>query len=241
MKTLLALLVASESVFAGESVPPLSDRGESLRDHLGWVIPEQSTNVATTLPALPAGTNLLSGGIFVWRTDRFGTRPDVLPLELSMSETNYSANLVMFQDERTAMVDMLENAVRNTLPLSFLLDRHIALPNFEHGFIIRDFSEQGGNNASTFSSELHCLNGSIQVHLFASVPNTNIATVARAIYEFIDAGGVDIPEEPLRSSPSSSPPASEPFHAMRVFSSSPVEEPAPPAPESGPEPDGGTP
>ena len=43
------------------------------------------------------------------------------------------------------------------------------------------------------------------------------------------AGGVDIPEEPLRSSPPSSPPA----QAMRVFSSDPPEDASssPPAPE----------
>lgn len=174
-----------KSVFADKSDPPLSDRAESLRVRLGWILPEQSTNVVTTLPDLPAGTNLLSGGVFAWKTERFGIRSDVLSLDLSMNGTNYSANLVVFQNERAAMVDLLENEVMNTLPLSFLLDRHVALPNPDHGFIIREFSAQGGNDDSTISRELHCLKGTIQVHLFTSVPGTDIVTVAHAIDDFI--------------------------------------------------------
>lgn len=185
MKTLFALLVVAGSVAAEEPASPLSDRAESLRVRLGWILPEQSTNVVTTLPELPAGTNLLTGDVFAWQTERFGTRSDVLSLDLSMNGTNYSANLVVFQNERAAMVDLLENEVMNTLPLSFLLDRHVALPNPDHGFIIREFSAQGGNDDSTISRELHCLKGTIQVHLFTSVPGTNIVTVAHAIDDFI--------------------------------------------------------
>lgn len=66
----------------------------------------------------------------------------------------------------------------------------------------------------------------------------NLALSFRVYLEFdaetaavvlLRAGGVDIPEEPLRSSPPSSPPA----QAMRVFSSDPPEDASssPPAPE----------
>ena len=140
MKTLFALLVVAGSVAAEEPASPLSDRAESLRVRLGWILPEQSTNVVTTLPELPAGTNLLTGDVFAWQTERFGTRSDVLSLDF---------------------------------------------PNPDHGFIIREFSAQGGNDDSTISRELHCLKGTIQVHLFTSVPGTNIVTVAHAIDDFI--------------------------------------------------------
>ena len=59
------------------------------------------------------------------------------------------------------------------------------------------------------------------------------AETATAI--ILRAGGVDIPDEPLRSSPSSSPPASEPFQEMRVFSAGPEDDSTSPAQDSGQE------
>ena len=62
-----------KSVFADESDPPLSDRAESLRVRLGWILPEQSTNVAATLHP----TNSLAGHV-----------ESLLGLSLSMLSTN---------------------------------------------------------------------------------------------------------------------------------------------------------
>lgn len=82
----------------------------------------------------------------------------------------------------------------------------------------------------TDSSCIYCLWNN---HVFTCESIENESELSALVFQcFLRAGGVDIPEEPLRSSPPFGSPASEPVQAMRGVSSEPPEDSASSEPES---------
>lgn len=131
------------------------------------------------------------------------------------SQNNYDATINVCSNRTLALEELCFPIVAfSSMPIEMIASGYSSQAN-ESGVI--EISAVGNVNDLSLIAF-----GNISVQTFGS----NSKNFALAL---LRAGGVDIPEEPLRSSPPSSPPA----QAMRVFSSDPPEDASssPPAPE----------
>lgn len=181
--TLLVLLVAVPFLSLAQTQhPSLSSKAEQLRVHLGWLWPTSNSNVVFQLPEIGSVTNILSDGTTVWRDPISTDYHNAIPLVVLRNGCQYSANVMCFNDPDEAMKDMLEGTVLNAMPFSLIVDHCTTLTTSVDKCQAMVIDSINGS----LHSSVHCILGSLQLHLFASSPgSSNLVDVANTLCDWL--------------------------------------------------------
>ena len=222
MKTLCSLAFLAAQIAVGQE-PSLFDseygRASQLVYALGLGQGSESTNLYTwTLPLFFVSDN---GETNVVARTAFSSSDGSIRTGMSYSSPLSSGKACVYAC--TNHFDALRELLFPTIAFSSSsVSSHtnrFVTSTTDFGMVLISGKESDG---SLNGNNIRVCIGNVAVFVEGDQPLSTALSLLRA-------GGVDIPEEPLRSSPPSSPPA----QAMRVFSSDPPEDASssPPAPE----------